>query len=114
MITIPVFFIEVAITLVLTLLLVRYIQPFLHKILIDLCGTEDRARFWGAFSNILLVGMPLIFSLNFRPEANQTEELFFEVASKLSGNLGGFLVALIGLGFVVSFFALVSRRPSGT
>jgi hypothetical protein len=58
----------------------------------------------------LLIGMPIIFALNYRPYAGNSEDLFFEVASKLSGNLGGLLAALIGVGFIVSFFALVSRR----
>lgn len=105
------FVIEVTLTIVITALLVRYLRPFLRKILTDLCGTEDRAEFWTVFSSILLIGMPIIFSLNYRPEARDTEELFFEVASKLSGNLGSLLVALIGIGIIVSFFALVAPRP---
>jgi uncharacterized membrane protein YhaH (DUF805 family) len=105
------FIVEVTITLVISVLLVRYLRPFLQKILTDLCGTEDRARFWTAFSNILLIGIPIIFALNYMPEARNTEALFFEVAEKLSGNLGGFLSALIGVGLIVSFFALVAPRP---
>jgi hypothetical protein len=105
------FVIEVALTLAISALLVRYLRPFLRKILIDLCGTEDRAQFWLAFSNILLIGLPVIFALNYSPEAKNTEDLFFEAAAKLSGNLGGFVVALIGIGLIVSFFALVAPRP---
>jgi hypothetical protein len=104
------FAIEVGLTLILTFLLVRYLHPFLHKILLDLCGTEDRARFWTAFSNLLLIGMPLIFSLNYRPATANGEELFFEMAEKLSGNLGGLLVSLIGIGLMVSVFALFAPK----
>jgi len=93
-------------------LLVGYLRPFLRKVLTDLCGTEERAQFWTAFSNILLIGMPIIFALNYRPEASNTEELFFEVAAKLSGNLGSLLFALLGIGFIVSFFALVAPKPT--
>ena len=64
------------------------------------------------FSNVLLIGMPMIFSLNYRPEASNTEELFFDVARKLSGNLGGSLFAMIGIGVIVSFFALVAPKGS--
>lgn len=106
------FVIQIALTLTSAVLLSKYLQPFLRNILIDLCGTEDRARFWTAFSNILLIGLPVIFALNYRPGARTTEELFFDVAAKLSGNLGGFFVALIGIGLMVSFFALVARKPS--
>jgi hypothetical protein len=105
------FVIEVGLTLVIVSLLVRYIRPFLQKILLDLCGTDDRAHFWTAFSNLLLIGLPVIFALNYQPEATIAEALFFEVARKLSGNLGGMLISLIGIGFVVSFFALFAPRP---
>jgi len=105
------FVIEVALTLVIAALLVRYLRPFLRKVLIDLCGTEERAQFWMAFSNILLIGMPVIFALSYSPETWNTEELFFEIARKLSGNLGGMLFALIVFGFVISVFALVAPRP---
>ena len=105
------FVIEVALTLAISALLVRYLRPFLQKILTDLCGTEDRAQFWTAFSNILLIGIPLIFAMNFMPRSKDTESLFFEVVEKLSGNLTSFLYALIAIGLVVSFFALVAPRP---
>lgn len=106
------FVIEVTLTLIIVALLVVYLRPFLRKILIDLCGTEDRAQFWVAFSNVLLIGLPIIFALNYRPVASSPEGLFFEIASKLSGNLGGLLLALIAIGIIVSFFALASRRSA--
>jgi hypothetical protein len=104
------FLTEAALTLIISVLIMRYLRPFLRKVLIDLCGTEDRAQFWVAFSNILLVGLPMIIALNYQPTASNNEELFFEVAGKLRGNLGGFLFALIGVGLIVSFFALVAPR----
>lgn len=105
------FAVEVALTIVISAILVAYLRPFLQKILTDLCGTEERAQFWTAFSNILLMGTPIIFALNYTPQASTSDQLFFEVARKLSGNLGGLLFALICIGFFVSIFALVARRP---
>lgn len=104
------FFIEVVMTLIIFSLVVAYLRPFLRRILVDLCGTEERAQFWTAFSNILLVGLPLIFALAYRPEATNSEELFFEMVGRLSGNLAGFLVAMIGIGMFVSLFALVAPK----
>jgi hypothetical protein len=103
---------QVILTLVIVSLIVGYLRPHLKMVLVDLCGTEGRAQFWTVFSNVLLIGMPLIFSLNYRPEASNAEELFFDVASKLSGNLGGLLIAMIGIGVIVSFFALVAPKGS--
>jgi len=109
--TILYFLLQVILTLITSTLIVGYLRPFLRKILTDLCGTEERSQFWTAFSNILLIGMPMLFALNYKPEAKNTEELFFEVAGKLSGNLGGLLFALAGIGAIVSFFALVAPKP---
>lgn len=108
--TITSFLIQVALTLAIAFLIVGYLRPYLRTVLIDLCKTDERAQFWTAFSNVLLIGMPVILALNYKPEAGSAEELFFEVAGKLSGNLGGFLFALIATGLIVSFFALVAPR----
>lgn len=105
------FLTEAALTLVITIWIVRYLQPFLRKVLLDLCGTEERAQFWVAFANILLIGLPMILALNYQPQARNAEQLFFEVAAELSGNLGGFLFALVGVGLIVTFFALVAPKP---
>jgi hypothetical protein len=112
--TILSFAVEVLLTLAISILLVGYLRPFLRKILTDLCGTEERAQFWVAFTNILLIGLPIIFALSYRPTAGNAQDLFFEVAAKLSGNLGGLLLALIGTGAMVSFFALFAPRSKPT
>lgn len=108
--TILYFVLQIVLTFIIAGLIVMYLRPFLKKILVDLCGTEDRAQFWTAFSNILLFGLPLLFSLNYSPMAVNNEELFFEVAAKISGNLGAMLFALVCIGIFVSFFALFAPR----
>lgn len=108
--TILYFVLQIVLTLIIVGLIVGYLRPFLKRILVDLCGTEDRAQFWTAFSNILLFGLPLLFSLNFRSTALNDEELFFEVAAKISGNIGAMLFALVGIGIFVSFFALFAPK----
>ena len=104
------FLIQVTLTLIIVSLIVGYLRPFLKKILTDLCGTEERAQFWTAFSNILLIGLPLIFALSYRPELTHSEYLFFNLAGQLSDNLGGLLLAMVCVGIVVSFFALSAPK----
>lgn len=104
--------IEVSMTLLTCVLITKYLRPHLNRVLVDLCKTEERAQFWAAFSNILLIGLPLIIALGFRPEAVTLEAGVFEVFGRLSGNLAGYLFALVGIGIFVSFFALVAPRPS--
>jgi uncharacterized membrane protein YhaH (DUF805 family) len=112
--TIFAFAIEVIITFTICALTFRYMRPFLKRILVDLCGTEERAQFWTVFSSILLVGFPLLISLMYQPEKMQAEELFFELTRRTSGNLFGFMFALVGIGFIVSFFALFAPRTKAS
>jgi len=102
--------VEVGLTILACVLITGYLRPFLKKVLVDLCRTEERAQFWTAFSNILLIGLPLLIGLGFRPQASTLEDSIFEILGRLSGNLAGYLFALVGLGLIVSFFALVAPR----
>jgi hypothetical protein len=106
------YLLEVGLTLAFCILTFGYLRPFLKRVLIDLCGTEERAQFWTAFSNILMIGLPMIIALTYQPEAQSAEALFFEITKKMSGNFGGFLFALVGAGMMVAFFALFAPRTS--
>jgi hypothetical protein len=48
--------------------IVRYVQKHLRTLLIEMCGPTERANFWVAFSNVMLVLIPLIFALDYKPE----------------------------------------------
>ncbi len=104
--------IEITATFLICVLIIAYIRPHLRRVLVDLCGTEERAQFWTVFSTILLGGFPLILALGFHPEAYTLEDVFFEIIARLGGNLGGFLAAMIVIGLIVSFFALVAPKPN--
>ena len=106
------FLLELSITLLICLLIVIYFRLSLQRILKDLCGTEESARFWTVFCSILLVGLPMIFSLGYHPGQLGNEAMFFDVAEHLSLNLAAFLLAFFGIGVVISFFALVAPRPN--
>ena len=107
-----IYLLQLIVTAGMCLAVVTYFRSHLRRILVDLCGTTDRARFWEVFSCILLVGMPLIFGMGYTPQDGETARLFFDAASQVRVNLFGFLVALAGIGFVVSIFALVAPRPA--
>lgn len=111
--TLLAFTIEIGLTVLAFALITAYLRPHLKRVLLDLCKTEERAQFWTVFSNILLIGAPLIIALGFRPEASTFEATVFEIIGRLSGNLAGYLFALIAIGIIVSFFALVAPKPAG-
>lgn len=102
---------QLIVTLAACVLLTAYIRPFLKRVLVDLCGTEDRARFWIAFTNILLILTPALFALGYQPDPAVTAEWFFALTRQLRGTLFAFVLALMGTGMTVGFFALVAPRP---
>jgi hypothetical protein len=107
-----VFLTQLTATATACLLVSAYIRPFLKRVLADLCGTEERAQFWVAFSNIMLVVMPVIFGLGFSPLENSHQAIFFAVMGQLRWNLFGLVLSLAAIGGAVSFFALVAPRPT--
>ena len=91
-----------------------YLKPHLQRILIDLCGTADRARFWTAFSNITLLLTPLIFAMSYRPHTGELFPIFFELSNQLKWGLVGLVGSIIVTGFMISRFvpqAPVSLPP---
>ena len=110
--TILVYTIQIIITVLVCLGGVVYLSRSLYRILVDLCGTEDRAKFWINFASIVLIGIPLTFGMGFNPRETLADQVFFEAAAQVRSNLWGFLMALLGLGAVISFFSLVAPKPT--
>ncbi len=96
-------------TAAIALAVVVYLRPSLNKILADLCGTQDRANFWSAFSSVTLVLVPAIFALHFRPEAGEPQSVIFELSTQLEWALMGLVCTMVALGFVLANF--ISGAP---
>jgi len=88
------FLLDVALTAFLSLGIVAYIKKHLRILLIELCGTTERASFWLAFSNVALILVPLIFALDYKPEFGPNETVIFEMATQLKYALIGFVITL--------------------
>jgi cobalamin synthase len=86
------------------LVVVVYLRPSLNKLLADLCGTQERANFWSAFSCVTLVLVPMIFALHCRPEAGQPLSAVFELATQMEWALIGLVCTVVMLGLVLSKF----------
>ncbi len=108
--SIAAFGIEFVATLLVGVLLMLYLRAPLYRVLVDLCGGEERARFWSAFAVVLLIGFPSAAALGYHPFAGSATDLFFDMARQLGQNVMAFLAALVALGIVVAFFALVAPR----
>ncbi len=110
--SIAAFGVEFVMTVAIGFLLMLYLRAPLYRILVDLCGSEERARFWAAFSAVLLIGLPSAATLGYHPFSGNLTDTFFDMARQLGQNVMAFLAALVALGIVVAFFALVAPRAS--
>ena len=102
------FLADVGITAILFTGIAVYINRHLQALLIELCGTIERASFWLAFSNVSLVLVPLIFAFDYKPELGQDKNLIFEMATQIKYSLIGFVVTLGGLALVL--YRFISRN----
>ena len=107
---VAVFLVGILITAVSSGVVVWYLKPALHGILIDLCGTPERAAFWTAFSNVTIALTPLIFAMHYRPGETQTPAVF-AIGSQLEFALSGLLISVVVLGFVLSRFIIKQPVP---
>lgn len=90
---------------------VVYLRPHLRRILVELCGTEERAGFWTAFSNVTLVLTPLIFAMQYRPATGPETSAALEVGTELKWALIGLVTSVLVLGLVLSMF-IPRRQPA--
>jgi len=111
MIPISMYLTQLILTFAACFFLTTYLRPSLKRVLVNLCKTDARAQFWTAFSNVLLIAVPVIFGMGYQPGTTLARKIIFDVASQLRWNLLGYIAALITIGVIVSFFALMAPRP---
>jgi len=96
-----VFGIGVVTTLGIALGMVGYLRRPLRKVLIELCGNEQRAEFWTVFTAVTLAIVPVIFALGWRPSAEQGAGAVFELADQMKWGLIGMMGSVLVLGWVI-------------
>lgn len=98
------FLVDVGLVAILSVGLVAYVKRHLNTLLIELCGTAERASFWLAFSNVTLVLVPLIFALDYKPEFGPDRNFVYEMATQLKHAIIGFVIALTSLAVILLRF----------
>lgn len=101
---VTVFLVGVGCTALASFCAVAYLTPSLRHILIDLCGTIERADFWTAFFNLSFILMPLIFALHHIPESNPAVPLVYQLSGQVEWALIGLVATVLVVGFVISQF----------
>jgi len=110
MTNVTVFLVGVASTALASFCAVAYLTPSLRKILIDLCGTVERANFWTAFSNLALILTPLIFAMHKVPNGNPSIPPVLQLSAQIEWALIGLVATVFMVGLVISRFI---PRPRG-
>ena len=80
---------------------VWYLRHPLENILVELCGSRERAVFWAAFSAVALVTVPLIFAIACHPAPGLGAPAIFELADQVRWGLIGLTSTVLMLGWVV-------------
>jgi hypothetical protein len=105
------FLIAVLITLGISGLIVTYLQRPLRKILVELCGKEERAHFWLAYANILLLLVPFAAEMFPLVSERSNQSWLFTITDYLRWGLLGLIVAMFLIALGVATFILPGRAP---
>jgi uncharacterized membrane protein YhaH (DUF805 family) len=98
------FLLDLGITLLASSLAVAYLRRHLKTILVDLCGTTERASFWTAFSNVTLLLVPLIFATSYQLDSAAGSSPILAMSQQLKWALIGLVVSVLLLGIVIGSF----------
>ena len=98
------FGIGLALTLMVSLLMVRYMSGPLQKLLQDPCSDAPRSEFWALSSNVRVSLIPLIFAMGFEPDPNCSGPWVVETANQLKWGPIGLAVSVLMLGWILSRF----------
>jgi uncharacterized membrane protein YhaH (DUF805 family) len=93
-----------AVTGIVSLWVVTYLHRPLQKLLVELCGNENRAEFWTAFSAVTVAAVPVIFALACPPVTDRNTFALFEIGSQLEWGLIGLVVSILLLGWIIGRF----------
>jgi hypothetical protein len=89
-------------TLLVSLVVVRYMHKALGKLLGELCGNRERAEFWTVFSDVTVALVPVIFAMQYRPDLRS--DALLEIAGQLKWGLIGLVTSILMLGWITSRF----------
>jgi hypothetical protein len=89
-------FLQIAIPLIVGIAVTSHLRQVTRILLVDLCGTDDRANFWVRTTSILLTGTPLALVLVFGHSGEVALAEIIRQAATLS---------LVGILLAVAFLA---------
>ncbi len=89
-------------------LLATYLKGAMYRLLVELCGNEQRADFWWRISSVLLVGLPLILVLGLGDNINVSRADSVVDAGKIVRQT--LVLTLAGILGAVAYLAIQMRK----
>lgn len=100
--TIQTFLTGISISVILSLVIVIYLNKSLTQILIDICGTETRARFWTHITNLSFLLMSLLMPILSQPREDL--DTIFQLSRQVGWTLFGMILTILFVSISVSRF----------
>lgn len=100
----------IGLALFLSLGVVIYLRKNLLNLLTEVCGTENRAKFWMNISNICLILIPFMFAITYKPD--MADNVIFELSRNISRSLFGLIGTVVFISLTISMF--IPRRVTYT
>lgn len=95
------------ISLFLSLLVVLYLKKPLTQLLVDVCGTQTRARFWAHLTNLSFILVSLLMPILSRPYESQ--ETIFQIIHQLRWTLFGLIGTVVFVSMSISGFIVFAN-----
>jgi hypothetical protein len=95
------FTIEVTLSLITSGFVIYTLSDALYHLILELCGTEARAKFWISYLNVMLVITPLLAVVIFGKSSILVEANFSFFKNALTWILSGMFVSLGAIGFQI-------------
>lgn len=104
------FLVALGLTLAIALAVVIYLQQPLRKVLIELCGNDQRGEFWRAFASVMLLLTPITAELLAGPVEKPADAPYLAVGMILRWGLLGLVISLFCIAMGIAAFI----RPGQT
>ena len=106
--SLPLFIIEVVICVCLSTIVTVILTRPLRRLLVDACGSPERAHFWVVYSDAMIFLAPLVATIVFGKSSDLSGATLSFYKAALGSALFGIFVALTAVGLQVA--RLVPRR----
>ncbi|WP_428624434.1 hypothetical protein [Sedimenticola sp.] len=109
------FILEVIICISISFVIIRLLKPLLTDVLIETCGTKQRAAFWAMFTQLMIYLAPLLIVVYFAPTSTLPDGGWaFAIKNALFRTLLGAFIALASVGQVIwkSITVLIPKQAN--